>query len=105
LFSGRLVTLHKREFLEVKRAIISLAAATALAVAPISAMAQTTAPQTQAAAPLPAGNAAGVKQAQGIGNMPWLFWAGSAVVLVFAVLLVLQDNDDVSTVTTTTVAP
>lgn len=82
-----------------------MAVATAMAVAPIPALAQANAPQTQAAAPLPAGDAAGVKQAQGIGNMPWLFWAGSAVVLVFAVLLVLQDEDDVSTVSTSTVAP
>jgi hypothetical protein len=87
----------------VKRSIMSWVVATAIAVAPLPALAETNAPQQPA--PLAAGNAAGVKEAQGFGNVPWLFWAGGALVLVFAVLVLATDDDDVSTSTTTTTAP
>jgi hypothetical protein len=87
----------------VKRSIMSWVVATAIAVAPLPALAETNAPQQPA--PLAAGNAAGVKEAQGFGNVPWLFWAGGALVLVFAVLVLATNDDDVSTSTTTTTAP
>jgi hypothetical protein len=97
----------------VKKTIISLATSAALVLAPIAYAADTKAPQTQtqtqtqtSAAPLPAGNAAGVKQAQFANtDLPIEFWVGSALVLAFAIWAVLQDDDDIDTVTTTTTAP
>jgi len=53
-------------------------------------------------APLPAGAAAPVREAQGVGR-PLLYWAGAGAVLVAGILLIAgpQEDDDTSTTTTT----
>jgi len=52
--------------------------------------------------PLPAGPAAPVREAQGVGR-PLLYWAGAGAVLIAGILLIAgpQDDDDSSTTTTT----
>ena len=72
---------------------------------PLAVAAQTTTPQAQATQPLAPGNAAGVKEAQGFGNVPIEFWIGAALVLTAAILVLAQDDEDVPTVSTTTFAP
>lgn len=67
--------------------------------------ADTKTPQAQAAQPLAPGSAAGVKQAQGFGDVPIEFWIGGALVLTAAILVLAQDDDDITTVSTTTFAP
>jgi hypothetical protein len=79
-----------------------------MVVAPMAFAADAKAPQTQTqtAAPLPPGNAAGVRQAQGFQDVPIEFWIGGALVLAFAVWAVMQDDDDdITTTTTSTTAP
>jgi hypothetical protein len=53
-------------------------------------------------APLPAGPATSVREAQGIGR-PLLYWAGAGAVIIAGVILIAgpQDDDDTSTTTTT----
>ena len=57
--------------------------------------------QTTRQAPLPAGQAATVRVAQGVGR-PLLYWAAAGAVLVAGILLIAgpQDDDDEATTTT-----
>ena len=53
-------------------------------------------------APLPAGPAASVREAQGVAR-PLLYWAGAGAVIIAGVLLIAgpQDDDETSATTTT----
>ena len=62
-------------------------------------------PQTKAASasrqtPLPAGPAARVREAQGVGR-PLLYWAGAGALLIAGVILFAQDDDGTSTTAAT----
>jgi hypothetical protein len=65
-----------------------------MVLAPMSFAADNPAPQT---APLPAGNSAGVQEAQGLGNtdLPIEFYIGAALVFAFGVWAILTDDEDV----------
>ena len=79
----------------MRRAIISLVLSTTMVVAPVSSFAaDNPTPQTS---PLPAGNPAGVQQAQGLADsdLPIEFYIGAALVLAFGVWAVLTDDEDV----------
>jgi hypothetical protein len=79
---------------------LSLALAAALAVAPLQVRAQTApAEPTQTALPLPAGEAAGVKKAQGFSfdRVPWVFIAGFGIVAVAVLLGLNQSNSSSAT--------
>jgi hypothetical protein len=51
-------------------------------------------------APLPAGPAASVREAQGIAR-PLLYWAGAGALIITGVILIGQDDDGTSTTATT----
>ena len=57
--------------------------------------------QTARQAPLPAGQAATVREAQGVGR-PLLYWAAAGAVIIAGILLIAgpQDDDDEATTTT-----
>ena len=80
----------------MKRALISLIVGAALTAAPISAMAD------DATGPLAPGNAAGVKEAQGLDNIPLVFWLGAGLVITAAVLAVSNNTSKSGTTTSTT---
>ena len=50
--------------------------------------------QTQNSSPLPAGGAAGIKEAQGIENSPWLGLGIVAGIVIIAWVLLDDDDDD-----------
>ena len=51
-------------------------------------------------APLPAGQAATVREAQGVGR-PLLYWAAAGAVIIGGILLIAGPQDDDDAVTTT----
>lgn len=51
-------------------------------------------------APLPAGPAAPIREAQGVGR-PLLYWAGAGALIIAGVILIGQDENGSSTTTTT----
>jgi hypothetical protein len=51
-------------------------------------------PQTQNSSPLPPGGAAGIKEAQGIENSPWLGLGIVAGIVIIAWVLLDDDDDD-----------
>jgi len=51
--------------------------------------------------PLPAGRAASISEAQGVGR-PLLYWAAAGGAIIAGVILISQDGDDDNTTTTTT---
>ena len=71
----------------MKRALISLIAGAAFLAAPISAIAD------NATAPLLPGGVAGVNQAQGLDDVPVLWWLGGGVILGTFVLLLTKKNN------------
>ena len=86
----------------MKKAITAFLLAATMAIAPVANAVETTA-QAEASTPLAPGGAAGVKQAQGFGNVPIEFWIAGGLILIIAIVLLVQDDDDdTSTPTTTT---
>ena len=51
-------------------------------------------------APLPAGPAASIREAQGVAR-PLLYWAGAGALIIAGVILIGQGDDGTSTTTTT----
>jgi len=52
-------------------------------------------------APLPAGPAASIREAQGVAR-PLLYWAGAGALIIAGVILIGQDEDNSTTTTTST---
>lgn len=79
--------LHGRTLSLVLAGLLVAAPLPSLAADPAPSAA-TPAPPAAALAPLPAAGAAGVKAAQGVdfGDIPWVFIAGGAIILVAAAL-------------------
>ncbi len=88
----------------MKRALISLVVGAALAVAPLSALAAdpTNTDAATTTGHLAPGNAAGVKEAQGLANIPLIFWLGAGLVITAAILAVSNNNDNSTPAATTT---
>ncbi len=84
--------------------ILSILFAGLLTIGPAAAAPQASPAPSQATrqAPLPAGPAAPVREAQGVAR-PLLYWAGAGAVIIAGVLLIAgpQDDDETSTTTTT----
>jgi hypothetical protein len=85
----------------MKKFITAFVLATTMAVAPVASAVETTA-QAQSTTPLPPGGAAGVKQAQGFGNIPLEFWIAGGLILIVAIVLLAQNDDDNSSTPSTT---
>ena len=83
----------------MKKTLLSLVVGAAITVAPLSAIAADT------AGPLTPGKAAGVKQAQGVDDVPLVFWIGAGVIVTAAVLALSNNNDHSPSTTTTGTAP
>lgn len=73
---------------------VSTSAWSATESAPIQAAVVQTADETTNLAPLPAGGAAGIKQAQGIEDSPWLGLGLVAAIIIIGWILLDDDEDD-----------
>lgn len=94
------------------RALLATLIVSALALSALSATAATSTVQTEAVgivaaasnpSPLTPGGAAGIKEAQGIGDSYWL--QAGLVIGAFVVIFVLMGIDDSDEATTTTTGP
>jgi hypothetical protein len=94
------------------RALLATLIVSALALSALSATAATRTARTEAMgtvaavgnpSPLPPGVAAGIKEAQGIGDSYWL--QAGLVIGAFVVIFVLMGIDDSDEATTTTTGP
>ncbi len=88
----------------MRKAITAFVLAATMAIAPVANAVETTA-QAQATTPLEPGGAAGVKQAQGFGNIPLEFWIAGGLILILAIVLIARNNDDDNSSTPTTTSP
>lgn len=84
----------------MKKSLVSLAVSAAIAIAPLPALAETSAAPApkavEATGPLAPGGAAGVQQAQALG-VPLFWWiAGAAAVGAIVWVAVDSNNDDSS---------
>ena len=88
------------------RRILSLVMASAISILPLTAHAngaKAPAPKTSTeSGPLAAAGAAGVKQAQGFSDIPWVFVAGLTIAAVAVGIALAQDDDTATSTTTTT---